>query len=301
MISVRQKAMDAYLLLTRKLSGRGLRLGRWKGLLGFHNKVLETLPPPGLARVRVEGFKVWVVPRDLGLGDPLIRYGKFEEFEISILKDALKPGMSVLDLGANIGVYSLIAAQSVGPTGSVYSFEPEPQNFQLLVRNLGENGLSNVTPLQKAVSSRNGTITLYFDDINFSCASLGKPNVTRDSGGVEVEAITLDSFVQQNSVRVDFIKIDIQGAEGLFLQGAKSVLSSQNPQILMEYWPFGLENLGSDPKEVWRSFEELGYEISVINELEGRIEKLGVSEALARCSERAFGRGHINLLLRKLA
>jgi len=206
--------------------------------------------------------------------------------------------MTVLDVGANVGYYSLIAAGKVGAEGRVYAFEPEPKNFQILLRNIQENGYVNVVPLQKAISSSVGRETLFFDDMNLACPSLSGQNVTRDSGGVEVETTTLDSFVTAEGVVANFLKIDIQGAEGFLVRGAHSTLLSQHPTILMEFWPFGLQSFSVSAASLWKEFEQYGYRMSVLNELDERIEDVPIDEVLSRCEARAGGRGHVNLLLR---
>jgi FkbM family methyltransferase len=88
--------------------------------------------------------------------------------------------MTVVDIGANIGYYSLIAAEPIGTDGKVYAFEPDPDNYALLVRNVELNGYRNVETVEKAVSSESGFVTLYIDRSNFGNRSLGKNNILDD-------------------------------------------------------------------------------------------------------------------------
>jgi len=86
-----------------------------------------------------------------------LREGRYERFTMQLFKEALAPGMVVCDIGAHIGIYSLLAAQHVGREGRVYAFEPDPRTFPYLVRNIEQNGFSNIIiPIKKAVSNHEG-------------------------------------------------------------------------------------------------------------------------------------------------
>src|SRR5258708_4633510 len=137
--------------------------------------------------------------------------GIFEPFETELAKVLIKPGDVVLDLGANIGYYTLLFARLVGPAGRVYAFEPEPANCALLKKNVELNGYENVVLVSKAVSNQTGLGKLFLCDFNQGDHRLydskdGRPHI-------EIETVELDRFFHNYGGSFDFIKFDIQGAE----------------------------------------------------------------------------------------
>ncbi len=110
----------------------------------------------GQILISCQGCKFYVNPMDVGIVPHLLADGVYEPRTTEVFKCLLKPGMVVVDIGANFGYYALIAAQFVGSTGKIYACEPEPNNFRLLLNNIKINGFSNVAPLQIALSNRKG-------------------------------------------------------------------------------------------------------------------------------------------------
>jgi FkbM family methyltransferase len=168
--------------------------------------------------------------------------------EFSIISELIKPGDTVVDIGANIGVYTRRLAKLTGNSGEVYAFEPDPRNFLFLSR------FARNTPAIKAfnaaVSDREGTIDLYFSgDMNTDHRTY--PTTERRTKR-QVISHSLDSYL--NGKTVDFIKMDIQGFEYMALKGMRNTLSS-SPQliILMELWPHGLKEATSSCEEVIES------------------------------------------------
>lgn len=174
--------------------------------------------------------------------------------------------MTVLDLGANVGYYTLIAAHLVGPRGRVHAFEPDPESYDLLVKSVRLNGHTNVTTVCAAVADRAERGRLYLDSGRWG-QSLSERNIAAPVGSVEVETVTLDGLLESGALgpRVDVIKIDVQGAEGLVRKGAGRLLQRDRPKILMELEPDRLRNLGTDPLELLRAFVADGYAIHPID------------------------------------
>ena len=131
-----------------------------------------------------------------------------------ILGDHVKAEMTVLDVGCGKGYFSLAIARMVGPTGRVIAFEPDPESFALLQKNVAANGYANVVLEQKALSNEPGSLKLYLAEEN-----LGDHRIypVGEREFVEVEAVTLDDYLAEKGGRVDFIKVDTQGAEGVIL------------------------------------------------------------------------------------
>jgi FkbM family methyltransferase len=148
--------------------------------------------------------------------------------EIDFIREHVKPGMTVVDLGANIGLYTLQFASLVGPSGRVFAFEPGPLSFGLLKTNLALNGYRNVTVENAAVSDFSGETELHICSTGESDNRIAGFE-TYESERVPVRCFALDDYFKPGT-RVDFIKIDIQGAEAKALQGMRRMLID-NPLI----------------------------------------------------------------------
>lgn len=172
--------------------------------------------------------------RDIWVGRSIEKYGEFSESEVQVFRDAIKPGSVVLDIGANIGSHTIAFSRIVGPTGCVFSYEPERCNFNTLAGNVALNNLLNVYVFQKAISSSSGFIAVPELDqektSNWGGLSLGDEDYS-NTPNYPVPLITLD---EQNFLRVDFIKMDIEGMEKLALEGGKEMISNFKPILYVE-------------------------------------------------------------------
>ena len=154
------------------------------------------------------------------------------EPEEELFQRLLLPGMTVFDVGANIGIYTLRAAWKVGPTGAVHSFEPCPTNYKRLQANIDLNGFSNVVTNQAAVSDRRGFVSLYiYDGLNTGKHSLSAHNASPAS--INVDCFTLDDYVATKGIpAIDVMKIDVEGAEYMVLAGGRGLLAGSIKPIL---------------------------------------------------------------------
>ncbi len=179
--------------------------------------------------------------------------GNFETNEIAFVMGLLKRGDVVLDIGANAGVYTVLAGKLVGPQGHVYAFEPSKRELDVLRHNVEMNHLANVTIVERAVSNRAGTTRLAIarDGGLNSLANTHRPEQQIESWQ-EVETISLDQFLKEFSIpKVDFIKIDVEGAERLVFEGAATVLASKHPiTILFEASDFNTRGFGYMVKDL---------------------------------------------------
>jgi FkbM family methyltransferase len=164
--------------------------------------------------------------------------------------------MCVLDIGANIGELTAVAADCVGSSGRVIAFEPSPDNVRQLRERFG--GVAHVDVRHAAVSDRAGSMLLHLDAENAKRHSLYPEIVSVTGASVEVPVVRLDDVVREIP-HVNVIKIDAQGAEGHILAGARSVLARDRPVVVFELWPAGLAAAGTNPREVFASFDSLGY------------------------------------------
>jgi len=259
-----------------------------KGALGLVNRVpfpFHRFP------ITVCGHRMVARTVDRFLALWFWKYGVFGAAEVGLLGTLCREGMSVLDLGANVGFHTLLFARTVGAGGHVWAFEPDPDNFATLCRNLELNSYGNVTAVQAAVGTATGRGSLYHSP--FHCDHRTYQTL-EGQRGVPVKMVSVDEFLPSGQ-RIDLVKMDIQGAEGMALQGMKRTLAS-NPGvvILMEFWPEGLRKTGFSPGRVLSELENQGFALYRIDERTNVVEKVGNRETFIGSLE---GSGYANLLV----
>jgi len=171
--------------------------------------------------------------------------------------------MFVFDVGANIGIYSLLGAKLVGQCGSVHAFEPTPATFAQLVANVMLNGFNWIHLNQKAVSEKSGTSLLYLYKQNPINSLARQDWVGQPLGQIAIETVTLDEYVSEQALpRVDLVKIDVEGAEILVLKGARQLLNGPNPPaVICEFSDKTTHGFGYDAMELRQFLEDQGYKL----------------------------------------
>ncbi len=192
----------------------------------------------------------------------------YEADNYAFLRKHCKEGQSVIDVGAHLGLFSICAWQCTGKKGKLYSFEPTPTTFALLQQTIRINGAQgHIQPVQAAVANQKGKVTFYLGegDINVSNSIVAHPE--RERKGYEVPMIALDEFVRENNTgRIDFMKIDAEGAEMSVLKGARMILSEHRPICILGMHPNSIVKFGDSAKGIWDFVHEMGYRV----EEEGR-------------------------------
>lgn len=179
-----------------------------------------------------------------------------------VLLDNLSAGMVFLDIGANVGYFSLLAAERVGPAGRVIAVEPNPTVVRQLQKNAQRNGLTNITVVQAACSDSSAPRELYLaGPSNTGKASFSSENAqSRDF--VKVECLPGDELIAKlNPARLDLVKIDVEGAELHVLKGMAQSLSRLRPKLILEVAPPLLQNFSTEPDEVINFVREIGYRV----------------------------------------
>jgi len=205
----------------------------------------------GPVRVRLP-FGSWWMAEDDFCSHSILRED-FENPEWRFVERYLEPGMTVLDIGAHHGFYSLLASVKVGPTGYVVAFEPSPREREKLLRNLAVNGYTNVRVEDCALADAGGQQELIVvGGINTGCNSLRRPDVKEPTSSVAVQVETLDRYLAAHPLPpVDFIKLDAEGAELAILKGAARLLQQRpRPVIQCELEEIRTRPWGYHPREV---------------------------------------------------
>ncbi len=178
----------------------------------------------------------------------LHRAGRIGTPEKDALQQIVRPGMTAVDVGANLGLYTVLLSFLVGPAGRVVAFEPDPHHFALLLKNCALNACANVEAHNLALGRGSGRFFLHKEILNSGNNFLGAGGM-HSRNEMEVDVLSIDEFLP--TLRPDLVKIDVQGWEVEVLRGLRRTLSA-TPHIALylEFWPMGLRRAGSSPKEL---------------------------------------------------
>jgi FkbM family methyltransferase len=200
--------------------------------------------------------------------------GCIEPNEFVFMESILKPSMVMMDVGANDGFFTVLAARQVGEKGRVYAFEPSEREYARLQANLELNQLSNVQTVRKAVANAGGQGLLRICEYGHEGQNtLGDfVHKVSEEGVQDVELCTLDDFFKDEKLsRLDFIKIDVEGAEHKVLSGGRELISRFKPVIMLELLDSALNKQGSSAKEVVSLLNDMGYLIYDFSPKTGRL------------------------------
>jgi FkbM family methyltransferase len=251
-----------YGLSTRYIPGKG-RLVDWT--LSLSHELAA-----GSHNVERRGLR-W----DLDIRCPIQRslyyLGCWEAWETEFLEHAIQPGWCVVDVGANVGYYALLAGQKVQPSGMVYAFEPAQAVYQRLTRNIDLNSMTWVQPIKKALGDHDGHAFIRTAAPEWQ----GSQSLRfQDSDETEtVEVSTLDRFAADHALsRLDLIKVDIEGYEPRFFEGACGSIRQYRPLLMFELNPVALQRFQCTSDDVLGRVDALGYEVYTL--CRRRLEKL---------------------------
>jgi FkbM family methyltransferase len=240
-------------------AGKWIGAGRLRSLLRafFHQLLLLRSGGGGLQSILPGGESIRILPA--------YRFASWNPVEYEAFKAAIRPGNVVLDIGANVGAYSVLFGRWVGPTGKVFAFEPAPESFAALRRHIGLNRLESIIlPQRIAISDRNATLEFFADSFQGTNHLVSKKEAeSAFSRGIQVQALTIDEFCAQNQIRPDFIKIDIEGFELAALRGARQTIRSSHGQLslFVEMHPSAWEQIGISREDILRELDLQGLQI----------------------------------------
>lgn len=282
MLNKTKSAIFATVMKVAKPLGN-MGLGRIRPLVVAYAFVMRRVSPDIEKRVKINGCVLNVKlgrRRGIGgIGHSLVYKQEYEPQTTAVFKSLVKKGMTVVDIGANIGYYTVLAGKLAGSKGQVYAFEPEQRNFGDLAGNIRLNRLSNVLPFQKAVSDRDGRAVLHISRFESGEHSLAVCDSHRE-GMANVETVRLDTAIKG---RVDIIKTDTEGNEIKVLEGAKRLLTgNRDVKLFVEFLPDSPSLNGYSVGGLWSLLFECGFRHMYLMDEWNRQTKLAMAETVKR-------------------
>jgi len=264
--------------------------GLFGGLIGSPEYKARIQPPPATPQPRqphpaiylgnhtaltktVHGQKIYVNTRDRSLSPHILISGEWENWITKVFIQQIKPGDTVIEVGANCGYYTLLAASLVGPAGKVYAFEANSDLCELLFKSIEINGfLDRCEVVNKAVSNKEGILTLsklkeHLGSSSVAYSFTGK-NTARQHDSTEqvnVESISLDTFMSQRRIHnVDFIKIDAEGSEPFIFEGSQATFDRvPSLAVIFEFALNAFQKI-KDPAEYFANLLKRGFRLQII-------------------------------------
>lgn len=276
-------------------AGPGWRGRRWS--------VVNLDEPP--QRVHCNGYDLFAYPGDLHIGRPIVAGSEHEPHVAAVLRERLRRGDVVLDVGANIGNFTMLAASRVGSEGGVIAVEPIARNRQLIARAARANGYKQVEIIAGAASDRSGMIDLRtHPDTSNSATLAAAGECLREERGqsIPVPTFVLDECLA-DLARLDLVKIDIAGMEPLALRGFEHSLSRFRPIVFSEFHPWAIERATATAAIDYLHWLRQLYPAITILHRDGRRERCVEPEAVMQAWREANqladlgDRLHLDLLL----
>lgn len=245
--------------------------------------------------VTEDGFDILVWPEEPTICAS-IKAKTYEPHTVAAFRRMLRPGMSVVDIGANVGFLTLTAAALVGPTGSVVAVEPNPMNVKLMEASRRLNGFAHVRVLPVAAGREVGLLALRTDGSNGTAVQL-TGDYASPLGATMVPVVNLEAALgDHGNDRVDFIKVDVEGAEGAALAGLERIIDRDHPAIVSEFSPDAMPMLsGMTGREYLESFVRRGYKLSVLRK-DGQVTDCGSDIEGVMLAFAEIGEDHIDIL-----
>ena len=270
---------------------RGRHLNRYPIVRATLNYLLRILGPKFVV---VDGNLIHL---DKGDNMRLSILGVYEPLMVEYFRRNLKRGDTILDIGAHIGYYTLIAAQYVGNSGKVYAFEPDKDNIALLSKNIKTNKYKNVVLVEKAVTDSTKKAKLFINPVSTGMHSL--IDIDNTGSSILIDTISIDDFFGKNLPKVSVIKMDIEGGEYGALEGMRGLLrKNKHLSIFTEFSPFAIKKDKRSPRGFLNLLKYYGFKLYSIDESKNSLTPIQIDNFISACPvDRDW---HINLMATKL-
>lgn len=257
------------------------------------------LDPAAVVDLKTDVGDLFVHADDRVMTPLIAQDGSWEPAEAAFLSQVLRPGDTFVDVGANVGYFSVLGASLVGPSGSVVAVEPEDRNLALLKANLWRNKCSNAVILPLAAGREQGFVPLRLNEENRGDHRTGLP-LAPDRLAPEqlrpdrlVPVAALDDLLCGR--RVDCIKVDTQGSDHDVVAGFAKVIRASCATVMCEFWPAGMEERGIDPLQIAEQYREAGFTLHLLGE-QARLSAVDPPGLVS--AARADPTGYVNVVLR---
>ncbi len=235
----------------------------------------------GLAEL--PGFSIYASNDDAAVGRH-VRGDNYERDVTAVFRRLLGPGMGVVDIGANIGYFTMLSASLVGAAGYVLAIEPNPRNARMLEASRRVNDFDQVTLSQTAAGPRTGLLALHRSHSNGTTSAL--PDALTALIHAETVPCIRPDVLVPSTRRIDLIKVDVEGAEYQALLGCADIIARDRPTIVSEFSPDQMEGIsGIDGRGYLRWLTGLGYGLSGI-EPDGSLLEVATEEAAMELYQR---------------
>jgi FkbM family methyltransferase len=216
----------------------------------------------------------------------LRRDGIWEPFETALVRDCLQPGQVFVDVGANLGYFSLLAAARVGTEGRVFAFEPDPGNYERMRGSVELNGFATcISVEQAALADKDGPGRLFLSEDNLGDHQVYAGDAQRRS--LPIRLLRGADYLASRTTRIDLVKIDTQGSEFHVVQGLLPLLARQMPaaSMLVELTPFSLRQAGASGRVLIESLAGLGSPFWIVDHIEHRLVPSSAAELANWCDQ----------------
>lgn len=239
--------------------------------------------------------------RDRFVSQRIREEGLWEPYETALVQAILKPGSVFVDVGANIGYFSVIAAALVGDSGAVFAFEPDPENCRLLRLNAAHNGMADIIEVVEAgLADAAAPGELYLSEDNLGDHQIFAAAESRES--VSVQLLSGAEYFRDRPHQPDLIKVDTQGAEFRVMAGLMPYLRKlpRPPRVLIELTPLSLRECGASGRALVEMLATLGQALWIVDHIEHRLAPTNVVELAQWCDNVDAwegDRGFMNILV----
>lgn len=264
MDEMRVKAVNNIIRAVRKVF-YNTPVMRWKMTAMIYDKVFSLGSIDFTKPIMFRGAKFFVDGKDRSYLPTMVG-GYYEKLELDIFEGLAKTSNTFLDVGANIGMYSVIASLKNSKI-SCYAFEPVKENYKLTAKNVEINSLTNnIEIIKKAVSDKDGTAFIFL-----SKSSSGMHSLTVQHAGErrQIDTVKVDTFCEEKGLKPDLIKVDVEGHEPSAFAGMVKMIKKSKPTILMEF----LAGVNDDMQKLVDTFSDLYKHCYVVDELNGTVIK----------------------------
>lgn len=273
---IKQEGVTAALRAVCNFSANEYFHLKYRWLVGYYNTFHH-----GLVLRKIQGNKMYLSVNDRGLSRDLLFRNIREPLQTNLVKQLVKPGMTVVDIGANLGYYVLIEASIVGETGKVYAIEPIPLNYEILKKNVYKNNyesivethfcaISDTCGVSKIAMTRESNFSTMFLDEHEMSEWMKKQLEISTEKIVDVETLTLDKFLIDKGP-VDFIRMDVEGYEGRIIKGMPDTVKNSRScvRLFMEIHPGIFGDSQAMVAEIIQDLTDLELKVKFIINTEG--------------------------------